>query len=67
MRQVNCGEVIRLLRGAGYVLDRIAKDAHWVFVHPDKPGEWIIIPMHGKKELSRGVEAVIRRALRKKR
>jgi predicted RNA binding protein YcfA (HicA-like mRNA interferase family) len=61
------GEAIRKLREAGFQLLKISKDSHWVFIHPNAPNEWIMVPMHGKKDLSPGVEAVIRKALRLQR
>jgi len=61
-------QAIRLLEAAGYVLRKISKSSHHGFVHPDFPSEPpVIVPLHGsRKELSEGLEALVRKALRNK-
>ncbi|HUZ13009.1 MAG TPA: type II toxin-antitoxin system HicA family toxin [Caulobacteraceae bacterium] len=51
-------EVIRQLKTAGWVLDRI-RGSHHVFKHPDRP-DHLVVP-HPKKNLGVGLIAAIRK------
>ncbi|OAN50020.1 type II toxin-antitoxin system HicA family toxin [Magnetospirillum moscoviense] len=51
-------ELIRLLEGDGWVLDRV-RGSHHVFRHPTKPG--IVVVPHPKKDLGTGLVAAIRK------
>jgi predicted RNA binding protein YcfA (HicA-like mRNA interferase family) len=48
--------LIRLLKAAGWSLDRI-RGSHHVFKHPERPGH-IVVP-HPKKDLGIGLVAAI--------
>jgi predicted RNA binding protein YcfA (HicA-like mRNA interferase family) len=52
------GDLVKLLRDAGWVLDRI-RGSHHVFRHPGRPG--IIVVPHPKKDLGKGLVAAIRK------
>lgn len=51
-------ELIRDLKAAGWVLDRV-RGSHHVFVHADRPGH-VTVP-HPKKDLGKGLVAAIRK------
>lgn len=51
-------DLIRQLRQAGWVLDRVAGSQH-VFKHPERPG--IVVLPHPKKDLGVGLMKAIRR------
>lgn len=51
-------ELIRELRGAGWVLDRV-RGSHHVFKHQDRSGH-VVVP-HPKKDLGAGLVAAIRK------
>jgi predicted RNA binding protein YcfA (HicA-like mRNA interferase family) len=51
-------EIIKELRAAGWMLDRI-RGSHHVFKHPTRPG--IIVVPHPKKDLGTGLVAAIRK------
>jgi predicted RNA binding protein YcfA (HicA-like mRNA interferase family) len=56
--RVKRAALIRELRAAGWVLDRI-RGSHHVFRHPARPGH-VVVP-HPKKDLGVGLVAAIRR------
>ena len=58
VRIVRSADLIRELKAAGWVLDRI-RGSHHVFKHPSRPGH-VVIP-HPKKDLGKGLVAAIRR------
>jgi predicted RNA binding protein YcfA (HicA-like mRNA interferase family) len=51
-------EIVKELKAAGWVLDRI-RGSHHVFKHPARPG--IIVVPHPKKDLGTGLVAAIRK------
>ncbi|CAA7621500.1 conserved hypothetical protein [Magnetospirillum sp. LM-5] len=51
-------ELIRLLEGDGWVLDRV-RGSHHVFRHPIKSG--IVVVPHPKKDLGTGLVVAIRK------
>ena len=51
-------DLIRELRQAGWVLDRV-NGLHHVFKHADRPG--IVVVPHPKKDLGQGLVKAIRR------
>lgn len=51
-------DLIRDLKAAGWVLDRV-RGSHHVFVHADRPGH-LTVP-HPKKDLGKGLVAAIRK------
>jgi predicted RNA binding protein YcfA (HicA-like mRNA interferase family) len=51
-------DLIRALRQAGWVLDRV-RGSHHVFRHPERPG--IVVVPHPKKDLGTGLVKAIRR------
>lgn len=51
-------ELVRELRRAGWVLDRV-RGSHHVFNHPDHGGH-VVVP-HPKKDLGTGLVAAIRK------
>ncbi len=51
-------DLIRELRRAGWVLDRV-RGSHHVFHHPDRGGP-VVVP-HPKKDLGTGLVAAIRK------
>jgi len=53
-------EIIKELKAAGWVLDRI-RGSHHVFWHPVRPG--IIVVPHPKKDLGTGLIAAIRKQM----
>ena len=55
---VTSAELIRDMRSAGWVLDRI-RGSHHIFVHPTRPG--IVVVPHPRKDLGKGLVASIRR------
>jgi predicted RNA binding protein YcfA (HicA-like mRNA interferase family) len=55
---VKSADVIRELKAAGWVLDRI-RGSHHVFTHPMRPG--IVVVPHPKKDLGTGLVAAIRK------
>lgn len=61
MRNMPSAELIRELKAAGWVLDRV-RGSHHVFVHPDRPGH-IVVP-HPRKALGVGLCAAILKQLR---
>ncbi len=52
------GELIRELKDAGWLLDRV-RGSHHVFKHPERPG--IVVVPHPKKDLGIGLVAAIRK------
>jgi predicted RNA binding protein YcfA (HicA-like mRNA interferase family) len=58
MRTAGSADLIRDLKRAGWMLDRV-RGSHHVFKHPDRPGR-IVVP-HPKKDLGRGLIAAIRK------
>jgi predicted RNA binding protein YcfA (HicA-like mRNA interferase family) len=50
--------LIRELKSAGWVLDRV-RGSHHVFKHPERPG--LIVVPHPKKSLGVGLVAAIRK------
>jgi predicted RNA binding protein YcfA (HicA-like mRNA interferase family) len=54
-------ELLRLLKQAGWQIKRSGKGSHNVLIHPDKPGETIIFPAHGSKEVGKGLEKKIKK------
>jgi predicted RNA binding protein YcfA (HicA-like mRNA interferase family) len=58
MRTMKSADLIRELRAAGWVLDRV-RGSHHVFRHPDLPGH-VVVP-HPKKQLGPGLVAAIRK------
>jgi predicted RNA binding protein YcfA (HicA-like mRNA interferase family) len=55
---VKSADLIRELKAAGWVLDRI-RGSHHVFKHPSRPGR-IVVP-HPKKDLGTGLIAAIKK------
>jgi len=55
---VRSADLIRELKRAGWVLDRV-RGSHHVFNHPTRPG--IIVVTHPKKDLGVGLVTAIRR------
>jgi predicted RNA binding protein YcfA (HicA-like mRNA interferase family) len=51
-------DLIREMRQAGWVLDRV-NGSHHVFKHPERPG--IVVIPHPKKDLGQGLVKAIRR------
>jgi predicted RNA binding protein YcfA (HicA-like mRNA interferase family) len=51
-------DIIRELRKAGWVLDRV-RGSHHVFKHPGRPG--LVVVPHPKKDLGAGLIAAIRK------
>jgi predicted RNA binding protein YcfA (HicA-like mRNA interferase family) len=51
-------EIVRLLKAAGWVLDRI-RGSHHVFKQPIRPG--IVVVPHPKMDLGTGLVAAIRK------
>ena len=58
MRTMKSVDLIRELKAAGWVLDRV-RGSHHVFKHLDRPGR-VVVP-HPKKELGVGLVAAIRK------
>jgi len=58
MRTVNSRALVREIRAAGWVLDRV-RGSHHVFRHPGRPGH-VVVP-HPKKDLGVGLVAAIRK------
>jgi predicted RNA binding protein YcfA (HicA-like mRNA interferase family) len=58
VRIVKSADLIRDIRAAGWVLDRV-RGSHHVFKHPDRPGR-VVVP-HPKKDLGVGLVAAIRK------
>ena len=58
MRIMTGADLIRELRQAGWVLDRV-RGAHHVVRHQDRPG--IVVVPRPTKELGRGLVAAIRK------
>ncbi|HQY95111.1 MAG: type II toxin-antitoxin system HicA family toxin [Caldilinea sp.] len=54
-------ELIRELKVAGWVLDRV-HGSHHIFKHPELPG--IIVVPHPKKDLGKGLVKAIRKQAR---
>jgi predicted RNA binding protein YcfA (HicA-like mRNA interferase family) len=50
--QLSSREVIRLLEGHGFSLER-QSGSHAVYRHPD--GRWTTVPIHGKRDIGRGL------------
>jgi predicted RNA binding protein YcfA (HicA-like mRNA interferase family) len=55
---VKSADIIRELKAAGWVLDRI-RGSHHVFKHPTRPG--IVVVPYPKKDLGTGLIAAIRK------
>ena len=51
-------DLVRVLRQAGWVLDRV-RGSHHVFRHPERPG--IVVVPHPRKDLGAGLVTAIRR------
>jgi predicted RNA binding protein YcfA (HicA-like mRNA interferase family) len=58
MRTMKCADLIRDLKAAGWVLDRV-RGSHHVFKHPYRPD--IVVAPHPKKDLRTGLVAAIRK------
>ncbi len=58
MRIMKSADLIRDLKSAGWVLDRV-RGSHHVFKHPTRPGH-VVVP-HPKKDLGTGLVAAIRK------
>jgi predicted RNA binding protein YcfA (HicA-like mRNA interferase family) len=58
MRTMQSADLIREIKSAGWVLDRV-RGSHHVFGHPLRPGH-VVVP-HPKKELGKGLVAAIRK------
>lgn len=58
MRNMPSAELIRELKAAGWVLDRV-RGSHHVFKHPKRPGH-LVVP-HPRKDLGTGLVTAIRR------
>lgn len=58
MRTMKTADLIRQLKAAGRVLDRV-RGSHHVFRHPARPGH-VVVP-HPKKVLGVGLVAAIRK------
>ena len=58
MRIMRSADLIRQLKAAGWVLDRV-RGSHHVLKHPDRPGH-VVVP-HPKKDLGKGLVAAIRK------
>ncbi|WP_397422397.1 type II toxin-antitoxin system HicA family toxin [Phenylobacterium sp.] len=58
MRTVNSRDLVRELRAAGWVLDRV-RGSHHVYRHPERAGH-VVVP-HPKKDLGVGLVAAIRK------
>ena len=58
MRIVKSTDLIRELKAAGWVLDRV-RGSHHVFKHASRPGH-VVVP-HPKKDLGAGLVAAIRK------
>ena len=56
--QMTSVDLIREMRQAGWVLDRV-NGSHHVFKHPQRPG--IVVVPHPKKDLGQGLVKAIRR------
>jgi len=57
---MNYNELVKLMKKAGWYLDRNAKGSHRLWRHPDRPYQ-ITIPEHGSKELHAGLVKYIRK------
>jgi predicted RNA binding protein YcfA (HicA-like mRNA interferase family) len=55
---VKSADIIKELKAAGWVLDRI-RGSHHVFKHPTRPG-FVVVP-HPQKDLGTGLLAAIRK------
>jgi predicted RNA binding protein YcfA (HicA-like mRNA interferase family) len=55
---VNSRELVREIRAAGWVLDRV-RGSHHVYRHPERAGH-VVVP-HPKKDLGVGLVAAIRK------
>jgi predicted RNA binding protein YcfA (HicA-like mRNA interferase family) len=58
MRTMKSADLIRDMKAAGWVLDRV-RGSHHVFKHPDRSG--IVVVPHPKKDLGTGLVAAIRK------
>lgn len=58
IRTAKSADLIRDLKAAGWVLDRV-RGSHHVFNHPAQPGH-VVVP-HPKKDLGVGLVAAIRK------
>jgi len=54
-------EVIRCLRSAGFVEERIGKGSHWRFVHPVTRKE-VWVSVHTKKDVGRLARRILKDA-----
>jgi predicted RNA binding protein YcfA (HicA-like mRNA interferase family) len=50
---MKCSEVIRRIEDAGWRWKR-QSGSHAVYVHPQRPGQILIVPAHGSKEMPTG-------------
>lgn len=55
---MNSSDLIREIQAAGWRLDRI-NGSHHIYHHPHRPG--IVVVPHPKKDLGKGLVAVIRK------
>ncbi|HYE34638.1 type II toxin-antitoxin system HicA family toxin [Methylocaldum sp.] len=55
---MNSADLIRDLKKAGWVLDRV-NGSHHIFTHPTRPG--IVVVPHPKKDLPPGIVRSIRK------
>jgi predicted RNA binding protein YcfA (HicA-like mRNA interferase family) len=58
MRIMKSTDLIRELKAAGWMLDRV-RGSHHVFKHPRRPGH--VVAPHPKKDLGQGLVAAIRK------
>jgi predicted RNA binding protein YcfA (HicA-like mRNA interferase family) len=58
MHIMQSAELIRELRAAGWILDRV-RGSHHVFKHPERAG--LVVVPHPKKDLGKGLVAAIRK------
>lgn len=55
-------EVIRALRKAGFIVDRI-QGSHHILVHPSDPERHVSVPVHAGKDIKKGtLRAIIKQA-----
>jgi predicted RNA binding protein YcfA (HicA-like mRNA interferase family) len=58
----NGGAVVRALKRAGFVVDRIA-GSHHILAYPGDPTRTVTVPVHGGRDLKPGtMRAIIRQA-----
>lgn len=57
---MKAAQFLRELLRAGWKIERV-NGSHHILIHPDKTGITITLPVHGSKELGRGLELKIRK------